>query len=75
MAGEAPRVSVGRMSVRGVDAATARGLGPAIDRALSEAVRRGEVAGHVGDLQLRLPAGATAGDIAAALARALGRGR
>jgi hypothetical protein len=75
MADQPPRIAIGRMSVRGVDPGTARALGPALQSALAEAACSRLRAGSARNLQLRLPAGATAAEIAAALARALGEGR
>ena len=76
MADQPPRIAIGRMSVRGVDPGTARALGPALQSALAEAAASSRLSsGSARNLQLRLPAGATATEIAAALTRALGEGR
>jgi hypothetical protein len=72
MSGEAPRVAIESLRIGGVDAATARALGPAIERALVDAARAGLLhPGHRRELRLDLAPGAGAADIAAALVRAL----
>lgn len=68
-------ISIGTISIRGIDAVTAQGLGPAIRTALADAAHTGVIrSGHRNHLHLDLPAGATSRDIAKALARALERG-
>lgn len=69
-----PNIRIDRISISGVDAATARELGPAIDKALGEAALAGRLdpRSH-GSLRLNLTAGADARAIARALADALGR--
>ena len=66
-----PGVGIDRLTVRGVDAGSAAALGPALERALAGCPPQTAVPAS---LQLRLPHGATAADIAEALARALARG-
>lgn len=73
MADQPLRIAIGRMSVRGVDPGVARALGPALQRALADAAAHGRLSAR--DLKLRLPAGASAVEIADALTRALGEDR
>lgn len=75
MSGEAsPQISIGRISITGVDQGTARALGPAIERVVGDAARSGRLAeGHHAHLRLDLSAGTSAHDIARALARAIER--
>jgi hypothetical protein len=68
-----PAIAIDRISVRGVDAGTAKSLAPAIERALADAASSGSLrSGHRSSIRLDLPAGASSKDIARALARALG---
>lgn len=68
-------ISIGAISIRGVDAATAQGLVPAIRTALADAAHSGAIRpGHRASLSLDLSSGASARDIARAVARALERG-
>lgn len=67
-----PGVGIDRLTIRGVDATTAARLGPALERALADRAPGG--ATDIASLQLRLPHGVTAADIAAALAAAMARG-
>ncbi len=69
----APAIGINRLTIRGVDATTAATLGPALERALA-ARAPGAAAADLANLQLRLPHGASAADIGAALAAALSRG-
>jgi hypothetical protein len=62
--------------VRGVDARQAPGIGPAIEAALANAVREGRVSpGYRSSLSLDLRQGASARQIAEAIARALAQRR
>lgn len=67
------RISIGRVSIRGVDPATARELGPAIERALGRGIDPGRAEQQARNLSLALPSGAGSSDIAGAIARALGK--
>lgn len=67
-----PGVGIDRLTIRGVDAGTAATLGPALEHAL--AARGPGVTPGIANLQLHLPHGASAADIAAALTAALARG-
>jgi hypothetical protein len=69
-----PPVSIGRVSIGGVSATTARAMKPAIEKALAAAAAEGRIAaGHRTRLKIELPHGASERDIAAALVRALER--
>lgn len=69
-----PTVSIDRISVRGVDADTARRLGPALERSLAEAALSGRLgSGRRARLRLDLASGASPADIARAIARTLER--
>ena len=70
----APSLSIGRIAISGVDGATAHALGPAITGALAALPGVG-ASRRIGSLHLQLKPGATAADIAAALASALARER
>jgi hypothetical protein len=70
-----PAISIGTISIRGVDAATAQGLGPAIRTALADAAHTGTIrSGHRASLSLNLSSGTSARDIARAVVRALEHG-
>lgn len=67
-------VSIGRVKVNGVAAATARAIGPAIETALASVAEQGRIAaGHRDRLKIDLSYGASEREIAAAVARALAR--
>ncbi|MDR6929355.1 hypothetical protein AFK24_15615 [Pseudomonas syringae] len=67
------RIRIDRLSISGVDAATARALGAAIERALGKAALAGRLNPYEQrTLRLNLKAGADARAIARALADALG---
>lgn len=68
-----PRIRIDRLSISGVDAVTAKALGPAIEKALGEAALAGRLDPHAQrTLRLNLKAGADARAIARAVAHALG---
>lgn len=68
------RIRIDRLSISGVDAATARALGAAIERALGEAALAGRLDPHAQRaLRLNLSTPADARAIARALADALRR--
>lgn len=68
-------VSIDRISVSGVEAATARHLGFAVESALAAAAGQGGLSpGHRQSLRIELPHGTSAAKIAKALTAALARG-
>jgi hypothetical protein len=65
-------ISIGRVNISGVSGATARAVGPAIEKAIEAASVQGRIAaGDRRQLRIDLPPGASERDIAAALVRAL----
>jgi hypothetical protein len=69
----APPVAIDQIAISGVSPAEAPRVEAALHAALTEAVASGRLApAAIPHLRLNLPAGATARDIAKALAKALG---
>jgi hypothetical protein len=68
-----PPVHIDRLSISGVDAATAKALGPAIEKALEEAALAGRLnSASQRSLRVHVKPGADERSIARALTRALG---
>ncbi len=68
-------VSIGRIGISGMSGASAKAIGPAIEKALAAVTAEGRIAvGHRPSVKIELPHGATERDVAAALAKALERG-
>lgn len=64
-------LTIGRIAVSGVDARTAKRLGPALEAALADPRLNAQSRGRI---RLTLPHGTTERDIVAALRKALERG-
>ena len=71
----AASVSIERIGISGMSGASAKAIGPAIEKTLATATAEGRIAaGHRPRVKIELPHGATERDVAAALAKALERG-
>ena len=68
------QVKVGQLTVAGLDAASARRLGPALTSALRQVSDQGSHAGAVKRISMSLPPGANEHDVAAAIVKAIAGG-